>query len=189
MGSVRIRIIEESAATGETADLYREIEAYFGLGLVPDIFKLASNRPDFLRVLWGGYRAMFDGGHLPRNVKEMLATIVSATNSCAYCTQTHSLFLRSLGGSPELCVSAETADFDAIPIEPRYRDLLRLAEKITLHAYRVVDEDFAALREAGLTDNEIEEGVFVACLFNGINRLADAFGLKELMQLRESAHQ
>ncbi len=189
MENARIRIIQESAATGETAELYREIEAYFGLGVVPDIFKLVGSRPDFLRVLWGGYRAMFDGGRLPRNVKEMLATIVSATNSCAYCTQTHSLFVRSLGGSPEACAAAETADIDSLPIEHRYRDLLRLGEKITLHAYRVVDEDFAALRQAGLTDEEIDEGVLVACLFNGINRIADSFGLKELMQLRETAHQ
>ena len=29
------------------------------------------------------------------------------------------------------------------------------------------------------------KGVFVACLFNAIDRLADTFGLYELMQLRE----
>lgn len=187
MESTRVRIVHESQASGETADLYREIEEYFGLGLVPDIFKLAGSRPDFLRVLWGGYRAMFDGGVLPRQVKEMMATVVSRTNSCSYCTKTHSLFIRSLGGSEEACAAAEVADVDALPVEEKHRGLLRLGVKITEHAYRLTDEDFAQLRDAGLSDDEIAEGVFVACLFNSINRIADSFGLTELMQLREVA--
>ena len=52
--------------------------------IVPDIMKLVSIRPDFLRVLLSGYQAMFSGGHLPRQVKEMIATVVSRTNSCEY---------------------------------------------------------------------------------------------------------
>jgi alkylhydroperoxidase family enzyme len=57
--------------------------------------------------------------------------------------------------------------------------------KLTQHAYKITDDDIDALRTAGLTDDDILEGVFVACLFNAIDRLADTFGLYELMQLRE----
>jgi alkylhydroperoxidase family enzyme len=57
--------------------------------------------------------------------------------------------------------------------------------KLTEHAFKVTDEDIESLRSAGLSDDEILEGVFVACLFNAIDRLADTFGLYELMQLRE----
>jgi len=57
--------------------------------------------------------------------------------------------------------------------------------KLTEHAYKVTDDDINALRAAGLTDDDILEGVFVACQFNAIDRLADTFGLYELMQLRE----
>jgi len=46
--------------------------------------KLVSTRPDFLRVMFEGYKAMFGGGHLPRQVKEMIGTVVSKTNSCSY---------------------------------------------------------------------------------------------------------
>ncbi len=80
----RIRIVQESEATGDTAALYDEMRAVFGFPMVPDIMKLASTRPDFLRVLLEGYKAMFSGGHLPRQVKEMIATVVSQANSCAY---------------------------------------------------------------------------------------------------------
>ncbi len=82
--SVRISIIQESEATGETKALYEEIRAFFGFPMVPDVMKLVSTRPDLLRVMFEGYKAMFGGGHLPRQVKEMIATVVSKTNSCAY---------------------------------------------------------------------------------------------------------
>ena len=82
--AVRIDIVKESEARDETKALYDEIRAFFGFPAVPDVFKLTSTRPDFLRVMFDGYKAMFGGGHLPRQVKEMIATVVSETNSCAY---------------------------------------------------------------------------------------------------------
>jgi alkylhydroperoxidase family enzyme len=72
-----------------------------------------------------------------------------------------------------------------LPVEAKYKALLRLCMKLTEHADRVTDEDIDGLRTTGLTDDEILEGVFVACQFNAIDRLADTFGLYELMQLRE----
>ena len=82
--SARVSIVQESEASGETKALYEEIRAFFGFPFVPDVMKLVSTRPDFLRVMFEGYKAMFGGGHLPRQVKEMIATVVSKTNSCSY---------------------------------------------------------------------------------------------------------
>ena len=82
--SVRVSIIQESAASGETKTLYDEIRDFFGFGVVPDVMKLVSTRPDFLRLMFETYKGMFGGGHLPRQLKEMIATVVSRTNSCAY---------------------------------------------------------------------------------------------------------
>ena len=80
----RIRIVQESEATGETAEIYQSLRETFGMPFVPDVFKLASIRPDLLRILNDGYRAMFFAGVLPRQVKEMIATVVSQANSCSY---------------------------------------------------------------------------------------------------------
>jgi alkylhydroperoxidase family enzyme len=70
-------------------------------------------------------------------------------------------------------------------VDEKYHALLHLCVKLTQHAYKVTDDDIDALRAAGLSDDDILEGVFVACQFNAIDRLADTFGLYELMQLRE----
>jgi alkylhydroperoxidase family enzyme len=89
------------------------------------------------------------------------------------------------GGTKEAAEAAEAGDIEALPIDEKYKALLRLCVKLTEHAYKVTDDDIDALRAAGLGDDDILEGVFVACLFNAIDRLADTFGLYELMQLRE----
>ena len=81
--------------------------------------------------------------------------------------------------------AAEEGDIDALPVEEKYKALLRLCVKLTLHAYKVTDEDIEGLRAAGLNDDGILEGVWVACQFNAVDRLADTFGLYELMQLQE----
>ena len=84
MSEPRIRIVHESQASGETRELYDEIQGFMGLPFVPDIMKLVSTRPDFLRNFFEMYKSMFGGGHLPRPVKEMIATVVSQANSCSY---------------------------------------------------------------------------------------------------------
>lgn len=73
-----------------------------------------------------------------------------------------------------------------MPVEEKYKALLRVCVKLTKHAYKVTDEDFDGLRAAGLTDDEMLEGVFVACQFNAIDRLADTLGLYDLMQLNQA---
>ena len=82
--------------------------------------------------------------------------------------------------------AAEEADIESLPVDEKFKALLRLCVKLTMHAYRVTDEDIDGLRAAGLTDDEVLEGVFVACQFNAVDRLADTFGLYEPLQLQES---
>ena len=82
--------------------------------------------------------------------------------------------------------AAEEADIEALPVEEKYRALIRLCTKLTMHAYKVTDEEIDGLRAASLNDDEILEGVFVACQFNAVDRLVDTLGLYDLMQLAES---
>lgn len=79
---VRVPIVQESQADAELAVLYEEVKEVFGL--VPDVVKLLSTRTDFMRPVLDQYKAMFLQGVLPRQIKEMIATVVSQTNSCHY---------------------------------------------------------------------------------------------------------
>jgi uncharacterized peroxidase-related enzyme len=182
--SVHIETIREADATGDVAALYDELRGLF-LGFVPDVFKVASIRPDILAAFVSGYRSMFDGGQLPREAKEVIAITVAHTASCRYCASAHDAILRLLGTDSRYAdaVAASALDDPAIP--PEIRVLAELARDMTEHAYRITADDLDRVRAQGWDDAQLLEAVWVACLFNGIVRLADTFGLRDLGQLAE----
>jgi alkylhydroperoxidase family enzyme len=55
--------------------------------------------------------------------------------------------------------------------------LMEYVELITSAAYRSTAEDVQRLRDAGWTEEQIAEAVYVAALFAFFNRVADAFGI------------
>jgi hypothetical protein len=79
----RIRWVEDDEATGPLADLYAEVRERM-LGLVPDVFKTMSLRPDFLRAMSDASMLHFTDGSLTRAQHELIASYVSALNRCHY---------------------------------------------------------------------------------------------------------
>ena len=59
------------------------------------------------------------------------------------------------------------------------RALLEFVELVTRHAYRTTAADAARLRDAGWSDPQIAEAVYITALFAFFNRVADAFGLED----------
>jgi uncharacterized peroxidase-related enzyme len=184
---VRLPIISESAATGETAQLYAEIREHFGFGFVPDVFQLPGTRPSFLRTLWSGFRSMFTEGVLPQETKELIAVFVARDAGCSYCVDAHVLFLDLIGASPEVAAAVREAAVEDIPVDENVRELLRFVQRIDHEAYKIVDADVDRLREMGWTDDELLEAVWTACLFNAIVRMVNTFGLYRIGQLATPA--
>jgi alkylhydroperoxidase family enzyme len=65
------------------------------------------------------------------------------------------------------------------PITDAERALMRFVELLTRHAYRNTPDDVQRLRDAGWTDEQIAEAVYITALFAFFNRVADAFGLQD----------
>ena len=57
------------------------------------------------------------------------------------------------------------------------RSLLDYAEKVTNAAPRTTAEDVQRLRDAGWSEDQIAEAVYVTAMFAFFNRVADAFGV------------
>jgi len=55
--------------------------------------------------------------------------------------------------------------------------MLDYVRKVTEAAPRTTPEDVQALRDAGWTEPQIAEAVYVTALFAFFNRVADAFGI------------
>ena len=82
------------------------------------------------------------------------------------------------GAGAEIVDGLAQADLPRTPVSPSEHLLLEFVRKVTEQAYRVTSEDSQRLREAGWTDEQMAEAVYVTALFAFFNRVADAFGLE-----------
>ena len=113
---------------------------------------------------------------LTRQQHEMIATVVSASNRCFYCTESHTEFLRRVTLTAELA-RAIRADHRTAPISAQDRVMLDYAQKVTLDSRKITQEDHHLLREAGFDDRAILQITLIAAWFNYINRVANALGV------------
>src|SRR5713226_8536540 len=80
----RIKMIQDSEAEGPLAELYATAKAESPIGVVAEILKMMSLRPDFLAAIQAASRMHFSDGALSRAQHEMIASYVSALNRCRY---------------------------------------------------------------------------------------------------------
>lgn len=66
---------------------------------------------------------------------------------------------------------------DEAGLTPAERVLLDYVELVTHAASRTTAADVQKLRDAGWTENQIAEAVYVTAMFAFFNRVADAFGV------------
>ena len=78
----------------------------------------------------------------------------------------------------ETARAIRAGDLDRATLTPAERLLLDFVGTLTRHAYRITDEQVQGLRDAGWTDPQIAEAVYVGALFNLFVRLADAFDIE-----------
>ncbi len=139
-------------------------------------------------ILVMSYRRNFVGKHLAACFQEamrattawklgeveLFAALVSSLNQCKYCIGAHTA-TAELGTRDRPLVAAVLADWRTAPVEEKVRRTLGFLEKLTVSPAEVTQEDIEPMRSVGVSDQAIEEAVYVCCLFNMINRLADAF--------------
>jgi hypothetical protein len=80
----RIKMIQDSEVEGPLAELYATAKAQSPMGVVAEILKTMSLRPDFLAAIQAASRMHFSDGALTRAQHEMIASYVSAINRCRY---------------------------------------------------------------------------------------------------------
>lgn len=106
--------------------------------------------------------------------RELFAAFVSQLNRCAYCADIHSR-LAAMGGAPPVELHALAAWREA-DFSGETKAVFGLLERATLWPEDLTSADVASVRSAGVSDAAIEDALYVAFVFNLVNRLADAFG-------------
>ncbi len=171
-----IRVIDEQEADGVLKRLYDEIEQK--RGKVANILKVHSLRPETLKTHLDFYLAvMFAPGGLTRPERELIATVVSVLNDCAYCTRHHAEALNAYWKDPQK-LRRLVEDHTQVKLNARERALLDYAAKLTRSPASVGEQDVEALRRAGLSDEELLQAALITGYFNFVNRVALGLGVE-----------
>jgi uncharacterized peroxidase-related enzyme len=147
---------------------------------LPDAAKLTFYRPDFYGNLMKKitHKAMRGDSDWSVGERELMAAYVSSVNLSQFCMGAHSA-TASQALNDRALVDAVLTDLDAAPIDVRLRATLGMLGTLT-REHTVTSEDIHAVRDAGATPQQIKDALAVCFSFNVTNRLADAFGFKEL---------
>ncbi len=147
------------------------------LGIVPNVLRAYSLRPQKLRNFIAMYNElMLAPSGLTKLEREMVAVVVSSANRCYYCLVAHGQAVRQLSGDPELGEML-AMNYRIARLPPRQRAMLDFAWKLTQEPAAIGEEDRAALREAGLGDEDIFDLVETIGFFNLSNRVASGLDL------------
>ncbi len=162
-------------------ELPEEVRSLWGraqekLGFVPNVLRAWALRPEHL-LRWRKHMDELLKGEsgLTEAEREMIGTVVSATNRCYYCVTSHGAAVRVLTGDPILA-DALASNYRHAHLSERQRAMLDFAVKITEEAHRCTEADIEALRELGFTDEDVMDIAEVAAMFNLTNRMANALG-------------
>lgn len=109
--------------------------------------------------------------------RETIAALVSATNSCQYCTGVHRE-TALLFGMEEGLLQALADNVDTAPVPEKLKPVFRYVKKLTLTPSRAVQADVDAILQAGWSEQTVEDTVGITALFNYYNRLMDGLGIK-----------
>lgn len=94
--------VEYDRASPEVKAVYDDIMETRKIDRVPDFWRTVANHPPTLARLWEELKAVMAPGRLDPLTKEMIAIAVSATNSCAYCVNSHTAAAMKLGMDREM---------------------------------------------------------------------------------------
>lgn len=171
-----IQVIDESDAEGKLKAYYEEIKG--ARGKIANIMKVHSLQPDAMKAHLNLYRTiMFGSSGLSRRQRELLATVVSALNGCAYCVRHHSEALRSYV-QDESFITLIQQDYTQATLEAEDRAMLNYASKLTRNPAGMNHQDVEKLRQAGFSDEEILAINLITSYFNFVNRVAQGLGVE-----------
>lgn len=164
-------------ALPENPDLSEDLAKYFAvcqdkLGMVPNVLKAYTGNPEKLRAFSQFYnQLMLAPSGLSKLEREMIAVVVSSANHCYYCLVAHGQAVRQLSGDPQLG-EMMVMNYRAAELEPRQRAMLDYAWKMTKTPHDIGEDDRAALRAVGFSDQDIFDITDTAAFFNYTNRMA-----------------
>ncbi len=156
----------------------RILEVQAKAGFVPNVFLALAHRPDEFRAFFAYHDALLlrESG-LSKGEKEMIIVATSGANQCLYCVVAHGALLRIYEKNP-LVADQVAVNYLKADITPRQKAMLAFAMKVCTDSASIVEADFAALREHGLSDEDAWDIGAITGLFGLSNRMANMSSMR-----------
>ena len=94
--------ISESEASDKVKKIFEEIKSTRKIAEVPNFWKYIANNPETLERIWSSMQQVMKEGALNSVTKELIYVAVSMTNSCEYCTRSHTVAAKKKGATDEM---------------------------------------------------------------------------------------
>src|SRR5215217_8597295 len=139
-----------------------------------DVGRASLRRPDFFGKPFLGLAHSLLRGPSAWSVgeRELFAAVVSRANRCQFCVATHGEIAAKQLGRDVL------ERLDEGRFSPPAAAAATLIEALTRDPHSVSAGDLERARAAGVEDDALAEAIYVAFMFNTINRVADALGFE-----------
>lgn len=142
------------------------------LGFVPNVYSVYSLKPQRLRNFMAVYNEiMLSESGLSKLERDMIAVVVSSANRCYYCLVAHGAAVRMLSGDAELG-EMMALNYRVAELDPRQREMLDDAWKMTTTPWLIDDADRVRLRQVGLSTSDMFDLNETIAFFNLSNRMA-----------------
>lgn len=94
--------ISENEAKGKVKEIFDEIKSTRKINEVPNFWKYIANSPETLERTWRSTSQVMKPGELDGVTKELIYVAVSMTNSCEYCTKSHTFAAKKKGATDDM---------------------------------------------------------------------------------------
>ncbi|SOE94391.1 uncharacterized peroxidase-related enzyme [Burkholderia sp. D7] len=138
---------------------------------VSDYYLFLVHQPEILRQRSAAFNAiMYAPGGLPRAERELASTVVSRVNGCVYCASVHAQRFEQLAKRDDV-IEQVFNDPATAGTSPREKAIVLASIDLTLTPGQVEPAQLRALRDVGLSDDEILDLIHSIAIFAWANRL------------------
>ena len=94
--------INEKKAKGKVKKIFSEIKKTRKISKIPNFWRSIAHNPALLERTWNSLKAIMKDGALDSVTKELIYVAVSITNSCGYCTRSHTFAAKKKGATDQM---------------------------------------------------------------------------------------
>jgi len=94
--------ISEKQAKGKVKKVFDEIKKARKIKKIPNFWRSLAHNPDLIERTWNNLKQIMKKGALDPVTKELIYVAVSITNSCEYCTRSHTAAAKKKGATDQM---------------------------------------------------------------------------------------